>query len=295
MVGLPARGKSFISHRLTNYLTWYGLRTKVFNVGAYRRAVGGNEDAEFFDANNKDAVAKRENLAWTVLNELLAWLVDGEGDVGIFDATNTTDERRRMVLECALSHSSDIKVLFIESICDDPKVLEANLKHKVSSSPDFFGVDPEKALARFEFSERIRNVLQVINLSSKVVCNKIHGRTQHRILAFLMSLHVLERPVWLVRPGPVDVDPHVYMGSCHPGVVAHQLQSPKSMPRDRPVSSPSSSANKISSHHVNHARKLDVTSEDRNKDESSSEPPELILSEDEDDYWGSFAGRMELL
>ena len=22
MVGLPARGKSFISHRLTNYLTW---------------------------------------------------------------------------------------------------------------------------------------------------------------------------------------------------------------------------------------------------------------------------------
>ncbi|EKX38124.1 hypothetical protein GUITHDRAFT_77385 [Guillardia theta CCMP2712] len=230
MVGLPARGKSFISHRLTNYLTWYGLRTKVFNVGAYRRAVGGNEDAEFFDANNKDAVAKRENLAWTVLNELLSWLVLGEGDVGIFDATNTTDERRRMVLECALTYSSDIKVLFIESICDDPKVLEANLKHKVSSSPDFVGIDPEKASLCFrravrlnDFSERIRkyeqiyrpigddslSYIKVINLSSKVVCNKIHGRTQHRILAFLMSLHVLERPVWLVRPGPVT-----YLNGC---------------------------------------------------------------------------------
>jgi hypothetical protein len=27
---------------------------------------------------------------------------------------------------------------------------------------------------------------------------------QHRILVFLMSLNVIERPVWLVRPGPVD-------------------------------------------------------------------------------------------
>jgi hypothetical protein len=90
MVGLPARGKSFIAHRLTNYLTWYGLKTRVFNVGAYRRAVGGNEDAEFFDAKNQAAVATREQLAWTVFSELLSWLTSGKGDVGIFDATNTT-------------------------------------------------------------------------------------------------------------------------------------------------------------------------------------------------------------
>ena len=66
MVGLPARGKSFIAHRLTNYLTWYGLDTRVFNVGAYRRMVGGKEDPEFFDQSNAQASAKREELAWTV-------------------------------------------------------------------------------------------------------------------------------------------------------------------------------------------------------------------------------------
>ena len=66
MVGLPARGKSFIAHRLTNYLTWYGLDTRVFNVGAYRRMVGGKEDPEFFDHSNAQASAKREELAWTV-------------------------------------------------------------------------------------------------------------------------------------------------------------------------------------------------------------------------------------
>ena len=73
--------------------------------------------------------------------------------------------------------------------------------------------------------------IKVINLSSKVVCNKIHGRTQHRILAFLMSLHVIERPVWLVRPGPVDVDPSVYMGSCHPGVYVCVLACLRSLVR----------------------------------------------------------------
>jgi hypothetical protein len=40
----------------------------------------------------------------------------------------------------------------------------------------------------------------------QVICNKIHGRTQHRILAFLMSLRVVERPIWLVRAGPIECD-----------------------------------------------------------------------------------------
>jgi predicted kinase len=154
MVGLPARGKSFIAHRLTNYLSWTGLRTRVFNVGAYRRSVGGNEDAEFFDHGNKTAVEARENLASVVLDELLTWLCDGNGDVAIFDATNTTDDRRRRVLEHAQEVSAakgtQTTILFIESICDDPKILEANLNHKVRSSPDFVGVQAARALADFQ-------------------------------------------------------------------------------------------------------------------------------------------------
>jgi hypothetical protein len=115
----------------------------VFNVGAYRRKVGGSEDAEFFDAANKAAAAKREELAWTVLNELLVWLSVGDGDVGIFDATNTTDQRRRLIIEHCNSQQkdqpfvADISVLFVESICDDPEVLENNIRQKIISSPDY--------------------------------------------------------------------------------------------------------------------------------------------------------------
>uniref|UniRef100_A0A4W5LSF6 6-phosphofructo-2-kinase/fructose-2,6-biphosphatase 1 n=1 Tax=Hucho hucho TaxID=62062 RepID=A0A4W5LSF6_9TELE len=37
MVGLPARGKTYISKKLTRYLNWIGVPTKVFNLGQYRR------------------------------------------------------------------------------------------------------------------------------------------------------------------------------------------------------------------------------------------------------------------
>ncbi len=37
MVGLPARGKTFVSKKLVRYLNWIGIRSKVFNVGEYRR------------------------------------------------------------------------------------------------------------------------------------------------------------------------------------------------------------------------------------------------------------------
>ena len=37
MVGLPARGKSFISSKLQSFLQWSGKRTQIFNAGQKRR------------------------------------------------------------------------------------------------------------------------------------------------------------------------------------------------------------------------------------------------------------------
>ena len=37
MVGLPARGKTYIGTKLARYLRWCGLNVRVFNVGEYRR------------------------------------------------------------------------------------------------------------------------------------------------------------------------------------------------------------------------------------------------------------------
>jgi len=57
MVGLPARGKSYIVKMLVRYLSWMGYESKLFNVGELRRklTLGGKSltgvDASFFQAS----------------------------------------------------------------------------------------------------------------------------------------------------------------------------------------------------------------------------------------------------
>ncbi|GAA6065625.1 6-phosphofructo-2-kinase/fructose-2,6-bisphosphatase 1 isoform X1, partial [Tachysurus ichikawai] len=60
MVGLPARGKTYISRKLTRYLNWIGVPTQVFNLGQYRReAVKTYKNYEFFRADNEEAMKIR--------------------------------------------------------------------------------------------------------------------------------------------------------------------------------------------------------------------------------------------
>merc|ERR1719291_892761 len=54
MVGLPARGKTFISRKIARYLTWLGQRVRTFNIGQYRRKITkdttvGQTSCNFFD------------------------------------------------------------------------------------------------------------------------------------------------------------------------------------------------------------------------------------------------------
>jgi 6-phosphofructo-2-kinase len=75
MVGLPARGKSYISKALIRYLRFIGCPAKIFNAGNKRRDDGkAGASASFFDPNNKDAAALKEQMAMETLDELLLWL-----------------------------------------------------------------------------------------------------------------------------------------------------------------------------------------------------------------------------
>lgn len=79
------------------------FRAQVFNVGNRRRvnaektekSSGKNQDqsASFFDPNNANGKALRDELALETLTELIDWLKTG-GRVAIHDATNSTRERR---------------------------------------------------------------------------------------------------------------------------------------------------------------------------------------------------------
>ena len=102
MVGLPARGKTYTARKISRYLSWKGFKTKVFNVGNYRRDMSGAKvPHHFFNHSNPDGMAARREAAQSALNDLLVWL-SGGGDVAIYDATNSTKARRAWVLKHAL-------------------------------------------------------------------------------------------------------------------------------------------------------------------------------------------------
>lgn len=147
MVGLPARGKTYISTKLTRYLNWIGTPTKVFNLGQYRREAVSYRNYEFFRPDNMEAQLIRKQCALAALKDVHKYLSREEGHVAVFDATNTTRERRSLILQFAKEHG--YKVFFIESICNDPDIIAENIKQVKLGSPDYIDCDQEKVLEDF--------------------------------------------------------------------------------------------------------------------------------------------------
>jgi broad specificity phosphatase PhoE/predicted kinase len=211
MVGLPARGKSYMARKVARYLSWLGHKTRVFNVGSYRRAhVGSRQPNEFFDPDNEAGRKQLHDMAMMALDDLCDWFDDG-GEVGIYDATNSTRARRRIVE--ARCKERGIPVVFIESVCDDPVLIDANVRETKLSMPDYAGVDPEEAVrdfrARIAHYERVYEPLddsdgsyiKIIDVGKKVVLNHIEDYLPGRLVPLIINLHVTPRPIWLTRHG----------------------------------------------------------------------------------------------
>mmetsp|Transcript_7175 Transcript_7175/g.10671 ORF Transcript_7175/g.10671 Transcript_7175/m.10671 type:complete len:532 (+) Transcript_7175:22-1617(+) len=217
LVGLPARGKSFLSVKIVSFLTWLGIPARIFNAGNKRRSVEGavkSGRSEFFANTNRSAVSKRDQIALDTLDDALQWLVEENGLVAMFDATNTTIARRKLIQAHIEQCGVVTNLIFLESICDNEDVLHNNLLQKVRNSPDFSGLDEASALndlkARIKAYEQVYepvsddeevSYIKVINLASKVICNQIYGTIPIRCVQLLMSCHVGHRPVFLVRAG----------------------------------------------------------------------------------------------
>lgn len=201
MVGLPARGKSYVTRKIARYLNWLQHNTKIFNVGSRRRIAAGmdhdgaqplpptpppsntngtgllpadrltallehtqetqelptaaqahgiDQSSDFFDPNNVPAKQLREKVAMETLDELLNYILYEGGSVGILDATNSTHERRKAIVDRIRERAGpELGIVFLESECKDEKLLEANMRLKLSG-PDYKGMDPVLALEDFK-------------------------------------------------------------------------------------------------------------------------------------------------
>ena len=305
MVGLPARGKSYVTKKLARYLNWLQHDTQIFNVGERRRVAAGkspspahvmrgksldaahndlvnsvrrlsvnmggmnspseeqvpplpppvvpakilvngeeqgssvenesivepsvdpgpqeaspepmDQSANFFDPQNQRAVKMREQVALDTLDELLDYILDQGGSVGILDATNSTMERRKAIVDHVRERAGpELGMLFLESSCVDPELLEANMRLKLSG-PDYKDQDPVKSLEDFkkrvalyeksyvplgEYEERHdMPYIQMIDVGRKIVSHRTNGFLSSQVVYYLLNFNLSPRQIWITRHG----------------------------------------------------------------------------------------------
>lgn len=308
MVGLPARGKSYIVKKVARYLNWMQHDCRIFNVGNLRRiAAGGgrqpsssesslpavlrrasthqqsfgdsvsseapirsdllpppaistptieedcvedgvadmdvggdafassveqpsippgamppessgmDQNANFFDPENTKASQLREQVALDTLDELLDYVLCKGGSVGILDATNSTLERREMIMTHLRKRAGPaLNVVYLESLCLDRGLLEANMRLKLSG-PDYKDKDPIKSLE--DFRERVKMYekryvplgdyeeqhnmpyIKMIDVGRKFVSHQIRGFLQIMLSTYLLNFNLAPRQIWLTRHG----------------------------------------------------------------------------------------------
>lgn len=154
----------------------------------------------------------RRAAAEAAVNDMIQWFKKG-GIIAILDATNSTKERRRWIKERC--DKEGIETLYVESKCDDEDLIMSNILDVKTTSPDYVGLDPEKAAK--DFRNRIRNYekiyetideeeddltyLKLMNVGKQCIINRIQDYLQSRVVYYLMNLHIKPRSIWLSRVG----------------------------------------------------------------------------------------------
>uniref|UniRef100_A0A3P9K4Y1 6-phosphofructo-2-kinase/fructose-2,6-biphosphatase 3 n=1 Tax=Oryzias latipes TaxID=8090 RepID=A0A3P9K4Y1_ORYLA len=164
MVGLPARGKTYMSKKLTRYLNWIGMPTK------------GKRGAEM-------------QCALAALRDVKSYLKDEGGQVAVFDATNTTRERRDLILQ--FGEENDFKGVCEEMTYDEMK----------EKFPEEFALrDDDKYYYRYPAGESYQDLVQrvepvIMELERQenvlVIC---HQAVMRCLLAYFLDKSAEEMP-----------------------------------------------------------------------------------------------------
>ena len=215
-VGLPARGKTHISVAVARYLRWLGVKTKVFHLGDYRRAsVGPGKDVPddyFFVDASPATVLLRNQILKQCREDIYHFLEIENGQVAIYDAVNPLSGGRRSLAKELLKHS--IRTLFIESQCNDERIIEENVRNVKISSPDYIGWSDEEAVKDYlaRISARIPHFetmdeddlpwIKMVNAGQRVIVHDCSfGYLPQRIVFYLLNLHIKTRRTYFVRAG----------------------------------------------------------------------------------------------
>lgn len=223
MVGLPARGKSFISNKLYKYFSWLNITTKIFNVGNKRREVYKTNMNDFFDHSNPIYNNIRNKFAYKLYEDLIEWISIDNNNIAIFDATNSTKEKRENLIKMTPPH---INILFLESVCNDETIIEKNITLK-SNSDDY--KDMDKILAYDDFKKRMAfyksiyqeiydnesiRYIKVIDINAKYIMNFNNRICKYELLLTkcLFNTNINRKTIYLSRHGQSEYNKKALIG-----------------------------------------------------------------------------------
>ncbi|CAL9728034.1 6-phosphofructo-2-kinase 2 [Monosporozyma unispora] len=169
LVGLPATGKSTIAHQLIHSLqanpTTASLRCEIFNAGKLRREMSLTNTLQLANSSSEDLFSpqnrhKKEKFAQLTFQRLINHIDNDMCDLSIFDATNTTLERRQGLFQNIRQYddrpSSNFKLIPIvfQVSCLDGNMVRYNI-HQKTFNEDYF--DKPYMVAVQDFAKRLVN------------------------------------------------------------------------------------------------------------------------------------------
>eukprot|EP01035_Chromulina_nebulosa_P019744 gene19744-25676_t len=205
MMGLPGRGKTYIARKVARYLRWISYRTRAFSLAKYRLDKLGSKSADFFDPSSSSNYQQRVNLLASALEDAMRYLNRG-GEIAIFDGTNTTRDRRQLIRD-RVAREDGYDILWIESINDKTDDIEEKQFEELKNSPDFIDKeDYSKRLAHYKstyetLEDDEGSFIKVYSDGRKILLNDIYGFLRTKIVSFVMNLHTVPRPIYIVRHG----------------------------------------------------------------------------------------------
>ncbi|CDK26186.1 unnamed protein product [Kuraishia capsulata CBS 1993] len=208
--GEPARGKTNLSISLCRYLRWLGVKSDLFHIGDYRRAKLGDITEDFFSPvpETIEAANLRREITDECIKDMIGFFKDG-GQVAIYDAVNALSKER---LELASTlNSNDIKVLFIESLVTNPKLLARNILD-AAKSPDYANWGAKEAVEDYkkrvelvkpwyeEMNEPLLTYIKFINFGERLIIrNSRNEFLTSKILFFLMNSKIKSGSIYFAR------------------------------------------------------------------------------------------------
>lgn len=239
MVGMPARGKTFVARTIARHLNWVGLRCRIFSLGEHRRKeVGVWQPISYFEPGGQGEKT-RKRIAGQVLDEALEAL-RSDIDIAVYDGSNVTRDRRKWLSEAVASSGLHAQVVFIESICHDEELIERNIGEFKRSSPEYEEKKDDEA--EQQYKDRIteyqriyqpleasegHKFIKLIDVGSQMVTNLISGYIPGRITLLCLNLHLDPRPIWMSRHGESEFNMQGRIGGDAPLTAAGKMYAVK--------------------------------------------------------------------